>query len=236
VSRPPRTARNPGGASSSGAPDLSAVVVDDRHATLEAALLDAQRNGFVGPAPIGGQLEHAGALAQLIGPFSGRFLDLGTGAGIPGLVLAIAWPECEAVLLDAHKRRCRALDATVDALLLRPRVEVRAGRAEMLAREPALRSAFGLVVARAFGLPAVTAECAVGFLERGGRLIVSEPPPEQGSDHTSRWDRSGLRMLGLEGPTILHGEGANAAEFRLTTHVDDRWPRRDGMPAKRPLW
>jgi 16S rRNA (guanine527-N7)-methyltransferase len=211
-------------------------VVDDRHATLEASLLDAQRKGFLGPAPIAGQLEHAGALARLIGPFSGRFLDLGTGAGIPGLVLAIAWPECEAVLLDAHKRRCRHLDATVDALVLRPRVEVRAGRAETLAREPALRSAFGLVVARSFGLPAVTAECAAGFLERGGRLIVSEPPPEQRSEHTSRWDRTGLATLGLEGPTMLQGEGANAAEFRLTSDVDERWPRRDGMPAKRPLW
>lgn len=210
--------------------------MDEHRATLEAALRDAQRSGFLGPAAIDGQLEHAAALARLIGPFSGRFLDLGSGAGIPGLVLAIGWPECAAALLDAHQRRCRHLDATVDALLLRPRVEVRAGRAETLAREPALRSAFSLVVARSFGLPAVTAECAVGFLERGGRLIVSEPPPELGSERASRWDRSGLATLGLEGPTMLNGEGAHVAEFRLTTDVDDRWPRRDGVPAKRPLW
>jgi hypothetical protein len=105
-----------------------------------------------------------------------RALDLGSGGGLPGLVLVSAWPTTDWCLLDANQRRTEFLQEAVDELGLAGRVTVRRGRAEDLAHDPSLRGTFDLVVARSFGKPAVTAECAAGFLAVGGSLVVSEPP------------------------------------------------------------
>src|SRR6266508_923171 len=80
------------------------------------------------------------------------------------------------VPLDAHRRAQAFLEEAIDRLGLAGRLRAVAGRAEELARDPELRSASDLVVARAFGPPPATAECGAGFLREGGRLVVSEPP------------------------------------------------------------
>ena len=212
--------------------------------TTAASLLDllqeAQRRGFLGPGPVDEQLAHAHRLADLIGEPPTAFLDLGSGAGLPGLVLADRWPDARGVFLDAARRRCEWLAEAIDQATWGPtpwegRIEVRCGRAEELARDPELREAFPLVTARSFGPPAVTAECAVGFLSLGGSLVVSEPPSDRG-DAGARWPDESLRELGLGaaqerrvcdvGVVVLTREGA----------LSDRWPRRTGIPGKRPLW
>jgi hypothetical protein len=109
------------------------------------------------------------------------------------------------------------------------------GRAEELARDPRLRGAFELVTARSFGPPAVTAECGVGFLCPGGRLVVTEPPAA-GAEGAGRWPRAGLDALGLAGPQRYAAGGVSAAVLTLAAPADDRWPRRTGIVAKRPLW
>ncbi|HUF35919.1 MAG TPA: RsmG family class I SAM-dependent methyltransferase [Gemmatimonadales bacterium] len=200
------------------------------------ALLDvlgeAQARGLLGPGPVEDQIRHSRALAELIGPAPESFLELGSGGGIPGLVLALGWRDIRSTLLDSHRRACTFLEEAVDRLGLQDRVTVACGRAEELAREPALRGAFELVVARSFGLPAVTAECAVGFLRPGGRLVVSEPPePQEG-----RWDATGLSRLGLSVPAVRQAEGVTVAVLELLDTVSERWPRRPGIPTKRPLW
>jgi 16S rRNA (guanine527-N7)-methyltransferase len=193
---------------------------------------EAQTRGLLGPGPVEDQIRHSRALAELIGPVPGSFLDLGAGGGIPGLVLAVDWTDDRATLLDSHWRACTFLEEAVDRLGLQDRVTVACGRAEALARQPDLRGAFELVVARSFGLPAVTAECAVGFLRPAGRLIVSEPPePQEG-----RWDAMGLRRLGLSEPAVRRGGGVTVAVLELVDTVSERWPRRPGIPTKRPLW
>jgi 16S rRNA (guanine527-N7)-methyltransferase len=148
------------------------------------------------------------------------------------LILAIEWAEAQVTLLDSHRRACTYLEDAVARLELGARTRVVCERAEKLAREPALRGAFELVVARSFGPPAVTGECAVGFLEPGGRLVVSEPPESEGE----RWDADGLARLGLSGPTIRRAEDVTVAILELSRPAADRWPRRPGIPAKRPLW
>ncbi|HEX6311963.1 MAG TPA: RsmG family class I SAM-dependent methyltransferase [Acidimicrobiia bacterium] len=195
-------------------------------------LEEARRRGFLGPGPVEEQVRHAEILAELAAPPPRSFLDLGSGGGIPGLVLAHRWPEAQGVLVDAGERRCRFLREAVVGLTLGGRVQVACGRAEELAREPAWRESTELVVARSFGAPAVTAECAVGFLERGGRLVVSEPPePDE-----TRWPAAGLRRLGLAGPVIRRRAGVSVAVLTVVEPVSRRWPRRVGIPAKRPLW
>ena len=199
---------------------------------LPAVLTRAQRLGFLGPGPVEEHIEHARRLAGLIGPAPASFLDLGAGAGVPGLVLAGEWPAAHGVLLDSGRRRGAHLRAACAELGLAGRVAVVVARAEEAARREEWRGRFACVVARGFGAAAVTAECGVGFLAPGGELVVSEPP---GGD-PGRWDEAGLAQLGLTGPEIAVDEGVSVARLRRRGPLDERWPRRTGVPARRPLW
>ncbi|HEV7863284.1 MAG TPA: RsmG family class I SAM-dependent methyltransferase [Acidimicrobiia bacterium] len=173
--------------------------------------------------------------ALLVGlPEQGRVLDLGSGGGLPGLVVATYRPQLELTLLEARQRACAFLRDAVAALGLVGVVVVEA-RAEEAARLAELRETFDTVVARSFGPPAVTAECAVGFLRSGGRLVVTEPPEDGSVPPSPRWPPDGLDTLGLG--TATRGGGPEASFVALEKiRNDERWPRRVGIPAKRPLW
>jgi len=194
-------------------------------------LLERGRDlGFLGPGPAEGHLDHSWRWATGLGRAPRRGLDLGSGAGVPGLVFALVWPSAEMTLLDARARRTAWLEAAVAELGLGGRVEVVTGRAEDLARG-SRREAFDLVAARGFGPPAATAECGTGFLVVGGRLTVSEPP-DAGEE---RWSPGPLAMLGLRLTDYVR-EGATFVILRKDTPTDARWPRRDGVPHRKPLW
>ena len=129
---------------------------------------------------------------------------------MPGLVLALRWPRGRRGPARVAARRCEFLEAALERLgLARPGRAFAAGGPRT---SPATRSsggAFDLVVARAFGRPAVTAECAVGLPRAGGRLVVSEPP-EGASGTRERWPEDGLGELGF-GPAVpLRVGGAGA--------------------------
>ncbi|HET9772856.1 MAG TPA: RsmG family class I SAM-dependent methyltransferase, partial [Acidimicrobiia bacterium] len=126
---------------------------------LETVLRRSQDLGFLGPGPVSRHVAHGRALLGGL-PATGRVLDLGSGGGLPGLVLATARPELELTLLEARQRACRFLREAVAELGLGG-VDVVESRAEEAARRPGLRETFDAVVARSFGPPAVTAECAV---------------------------------------------------------------------------
>lgn len=200
---------------------------------LSEVLETARERGFLGPGPVADQFRHAEELARLLDAPTGPWLDLGSGGGLPGLVLLLAWPTTTGVLLDAGTRRTAFLQEAVAALGLTDRATVVTGRAEEIARQAEHRGQYALVVARSFGAPAVTAECAVGFLREGGTLAVSEPPE---SDPAPRWPPEGLAQLALAGPEIRRGDGASVALLTTTQPPADRWPRRTGVPTKRPLW
>jgi 16S rRNA (guanine527-N7)-methyltransferase len=201
---------------------------------LETVLEDARGLGLLGPGPVDRQLQHSVDLARAVGGFDGRFLDLGSGGGLPGLVLAREFDRSTGVLLDSQSRRCEFLRDAVARLGITDRIEVACGRAEVLARDEGLRGGFDLVVARSFGAPAVTAECAVGFLKRGGELVVTEPPDEGAAE--VRWPASGLAELGLGEMTRIRYAETGAVRIVAGAGPDPRWPRREGVPTKRPLW
>jgi 16S rRNA (guanine527-N7)-methyltransferase len=159
---------------------------------------------------------------------TGLVVDLGSGGGVPGLVLAVARPDLEILLVDSMERRCAFLSEAVGALGL-PRTQVVHSRAEDLGRSD-LRETVDAVVARSFGPPAVTAECAAPLLRVGGRLVVSEPP-----DAGPRWPEDGLALLGLR----LGARSAAPPVMQVVEQVHpcpDDYPRRVGLPAKRPLF
>ena len=193
----------------------------------------AQVFGFLGPGPVEAHLVHSEAFAAAADP-PDRALDLGAGGGVPGLVLAAVWPGSRWVLLDAGRRRTEFLDDAVAELGWSDRIVVRWDRAEIAGRDPELRGGCDLVVARSFGSPAVTAECAAPFLRVDGDLLVSEPP----APDATRWDDAGLARLGLRrgDATIDPTVPATIQTLRQTEPCPDRYPRRVGIPAKRPLW
>lgn len=210
---------------------------------LTAVLEEAQRLGFLGPGPVERHVAHAQAMASCLPGDAGRVLDLGTGGGVPGLVVAAIRPGLEILLLDARERRCRFLRHALTELELASRAEVVEARAEAAARRPELREQMDVVMARSFSLPAVTAECATGFLRLGGLLVVSEPPaggpgvsPCEGADPAdSRWPEASLADLGL-GPAVPCHEPDGTFVVLEKRRSEGRWPRRVGVPSKRPLW
>lgn len=162
-------------------------------------------------------------------------VDLGSGAGVPGLMLAARWENSRFLLVDAQGRRAAFLLRAVRELGFDDRVAVVAERAEVLGRTPAKRGAFDLVTARGFGCPAVVAECAAPFLSVTGLLVVSEPPPDLNADQQSRWSTQGLAQLGM-GPPRPMGTDYRFVVMRQLEACPERLPRRVGVPAKRPLF
>ncbi len=197
-------------------------------------LLDVWRRGqklsAVGPGPVEQHLDHGLALAaQLDEPAVA--VDLGSGAGIPGLILAGVWPRSRWLLLDASARRSELLRDAVSRLRWSGRVEIRHGRAEDAARDVTWRGHADLVTARSFGPPAVAAECGAGFLAPTGVLVVTEPPADVAGD---RWPASGLATLGLRTRPSPITDQVRVQRLELIDSVPDSVPRRVGMPAKRP--
>lgn len=203
---------------------------------LHDLLARSRTLGFLGPGPVEEHIRHALAFAEAVSRPPARALDLGAGGGLPGLVLATeVWPECRWTFLDAQRRRTDFLREAVGELDLAARIDIVTERAEILGRDDAHRGRYDLVVARSFGPPAVTAECAAPLLVPGGVLVVSEPP----SGTADRWPREALATLGLVGPaSLVSSDDPPVHLVALTRSAVDlgRYPRRVGIPAKRPLF
>lgn len=204
--------------------------------TLHDALDRSRALGYLGPGPVEGHIRHAMAFAEAVVEPPARALDLGAGGGLPGLVLATTiWPACRWTFVDAQRKRTDFLELAVESLGLADRVSVITERAEVVGRDPEQRDAYDLVVARSFGPPAVTAECAAPLLRAGGRLVVSEPP----TGSADRWPDAGLREVGLTDPAAVASPGPPPTHLIVLTRNDqalDRYPRRVGIPTKRPLF
>jgi 16S rRNA (guanine527-N7)-methyltransferase len=178
-----------------------------------------------------------GPLPLPAGAGPARALDLGAGGGLPGLVLAATvWPQTAWTFLDAQKRRTEFLEEAVEQLELQDRVVVVHARAEDLGRDLGHRGRYDLVVARSFGAPAVTLECAAPLLVVGGALVVSEPPD---AVTAARWPSDRLAQLGAAPAEPFESDvvaPAHLVRIVLREACPERFPRRPGIPAKRPLF
>jgi 16S rRNA (guanine527-N7)-methyltransferase len=223
-------------------------------------LAEARLQGLLGPGPLEVHLRHSEAFVEALKrawtiperTFDVTFtpgseedaidlLDLGSGGGVPGMIISELWPASTITLLDSSKRRCALLSEWVAQAGSSSRVAVLCGRAEELARDPELRGTFDAVVARSFGRPPVTAECAAPFLRVDGLLVVSDPPTadeeptvDSGAEGP-RWPVEGLAKLGLE-PLLRITDPFHFTILRQSEICPDRYPRRTGIPAKRPLF
>ena len=204
---------------------------------LSRALEESRARGFLGPGAIQPHIIHAQGFAACWDDISltppASFLDLGSGGGLPGLVLLVLeqW-HCRGVFLDSMEKRMNFLREVLDWPGAPDLGEVITGRAEEVSREPRLEGSFDLVTARSFGPAAVVAECAVRFLKVGGVLVVSEPPNDEDD---SRWNTKVLSELGFEN----RGRVRHGAAYQVLVKVAPtprEFPRAIGVPGKTPLF
>jgi 16S rRNA (guanine527-N7)-methyltransferase len=156
---------------------------------VKEALRVAQHHGMLGDRPIDEVVDHAQAFVQALADVTGRVIDLGTGGGVPGLVIMAGRPGLHVTLLDRRTARTDLLERAIRRYGFTDRATVVASEARH-ARQ-VLGSVFDAVVARGFGPPLATLRLSVAFLRPGGRVVISAPPGGR------RWDASVLAELGL---------------------------------------
>jgi 16S rRNA (guanine527-N7)-methyltransferase len=177
---------------------------------LAAVFARAQALGALGAWPIPEVLAHAREFVTALPISTERVLDLGSGAGIPGLVIACERPELTVTLVDRRERRTDELVRAVASLELTGRVSVVTADAAALVALPDWVASQDAVVARGFGEPETTLLLAARLTRPGGVVIVSEPP----SDQPSRWQPAWLAAAGVSAPE-RHGR---VARFHVEQH------------------
>lgn len=199
-------------------------------ASGDDALLEAlgasQRLGFFGGAPLPEILAHARRFVAAIPADARRVIDVGSGGGLPGLVIAWDRPEVTVTLVDRRATRMDAVRRLVTRLGLRERVSVVTADVVDLLRAPGQQGSYDVVTARGLGAPAVTAEWCRPLLRTGGRLLVSEPPAVS-YDRRSRWPDAGLAVVGLRWE---EGEDPAIARLVAVEGGPNRPPRRRPTP------
>jgi 16S rRNA (guanine527-N7)-methyltransferase len=161
-----------------------------------------------------------------------RIADLGAGAGLPGLVLAIALPRAEVTLVESVGKKCAWMERTAEALGLE-NVRIACARVEELQDAP-----FDVVTARALGALAVVCEYGAPLLREGGRLVAWKGAVDEAEDADGL---AAAAALGLQRDSVLAVQPYAGSErrtlhvFRKIAPTPERYPRRPGMAAKRPL-
>ena len=165
-----------------------------------------------------------------------QVLDIGSGNGIPGIVFAILQPDWRISLLDSNNKKALFLESFCNSNDIK-NVSVLCDRAETLAHKKELRSTFDIVVARALSKLPVAIEVAAPFLKLNGFLIVPH-----GTSHQEELDRSekAMKAVGVvlkekRAYKLDSGQEFTALIFQKETDTPDIYPRRVGVPDKRPL-
>lgn len=164
-----------------------------------------------------------------------RVIDVGSGAGFPGMVLAVLRPGWEVVLLDSQIKRVRFLETVASELGL-SNVRVIHMRAEEAGREKDLRLSFDLVVSRAVAALNLLLELCVPFAKDGGVFAAYKGP---GLENELSEAKHAMDELGCEKyhsyEFDVEGMKRSIVCFTREGELSDRYPRRPGIPAKRPL-
>lgn len=164
-------------------------------------------------------------------------IDVGTGAGFPGLALKIAFPELKVMLLDSLKKRVVFLDDVIRELGLKD-VETVHGRAEDLAKPGRLREKYDLCVSRAVANMSTLSEYCLPFVKVGGMFIAYK------SEKVFEELLTSERSISLLGAELEHQVEftlpnsniyRNLVVIRKKTKTSDRFPRKSGIPNREPL-
>lgn len=164
-------------------------------------------------------------------------IDVGTGAGFPGLVLKIAFPRLEVTLLDSLNKRIRFLNEVIEKLELEG-VRTVHGRAEDFAKPGELREKFDLCVSRAVAGLSTLSEYCIPFVKKGGMFISYKS--EKAAQEIKEAEKA-VALLGgrLEGQKELYLPGSdiyrNLVLIRKEKSTPGKYPRKAGLPGREPL-
>jgi 16S rRNA (guanine527-N7)-methyltransferase len=195
---------------------------------------DVQQRHFLESLALAAALLEGGLLD---GSSALSVLDLGTGGGFPGLPIKLLLPNLALTLLESSRRKGDFLREVVESLELEG-VEVITSRAEALGRQDGYRDRFDLVMARAVAPLSVLLELALPLLRLGGSLATPKGGRAQAEVEAAG---PALSILGgavlwerpLKVPDTVHTQ--TLVVVRKTGSTPDRYPRKAGMPKKRPL-
>lgn len=176
--------------------------------------------------------------ARVMGDLNGRSLvDVGTGAGFPGLPLKILFPQLRLTLVESVAKKGQFLQAVVDALAL-DEVRILAERAEVLGQQPQHRQQYDWAVARAVAELRVLVEYLLPLCRVGGNMLAQKG---EGVNEELKSAATAVLILGGSEPILAHialPEREQLHYFVTIKKVEEtpaKYPRRVGMPGKRPL-
>jgi 16S rRNA (guanine527-N7)-methyltransferase len=171
-------------------------------------------------------LEHLGTAKSVV--------DVGSGAGLPGLPLKIERPALSVTLVEADQRKAAFLVQACAALSLKD-VDVVAMRAEEAGRDPRYREAYDIAVARALAPMPVLVELCLPFVRVGGRLLAQKTASDDMASASHAIDVMGGALLEvIAAPSAARRKGTViVVEKVLPTPA--AYPRRPGVPSRRPL-
>jgi 16S rRNA (guanine527-N7)-methyltransferase len=164
-------------------------------------------------------------------------IDVGSGAGLPGLPLKIVWPGLKLTLLEATGKKVAFLEHLVGQLFLEGVTVVR-GRAEELAHDTAHREAYDLVLARALAEMATLAELTLPLSRLGGLVVAPKGADVAGEAQAAE---AAIGLLGGSLREIVPLDLSPLLPPRSLVVLDkvaatpEKYPRRPGIPARRPL-
>ena len=180
---------------------------------LVQTLMDAQRLGMLGARPIEEVIAHSRVYVTALIGIKGRVVDLGSGGGVPGFVIAEERPDLELWMVERRGARADFLRRMVKRMQMDDRVTVH----EVDAHEVVKHSggSFSAVTARGFGPPEPTLRIAGSLISSEGRIVISDPP------EGNRWSEHLLVELGLQ-RTVEFEDHGRVSVFHVKHMPDER--------------
>lgn len=165
-----------------------------------------------------------------------KILDVGTGAGFPGMVLAILNQDEEFVLLDSLRKRVDFLKLVIDQLQLK-NVEAIHGRAEVYGRNVNYRNQFDFVLSRAVAELPVLMEYCIPFVKKDGFFVSykGKKQEEEVNQSTNAFQELTAQFDHLEQFELGESEMRYLLYIKNNCETNEKYPRREGKPKKKPL-